>query len=112
MQLSGCTVLSLVLLLMASPPATAQQVTTTQPMLVPALEGQVAQSSVGQVGQRQTREQTAPNTPPMNRIASRLQTRIQSRLRTRIDRLGAPPATPLTAFIVAEEEARTKSSPR
>lgn len=99
-------------LLAVSYSSTAQQLATPQPTLKQATEGQVAQASVGQVGQRQTREQTVPNTPPTERIASRLQTRIQARLRTRIDQQATPSATALTAFSIAEDEARTAGSIR
>jgi hypothetical protein len=112
MRLVGWAVSWLASLLVVTYSSTAQQLTTADPTLRKATEGQVAQASVGQVGQRQTREQTAPNTPPTDRIASRLQTRIQSRLRTRIDQQATPSATALTAFSIAEEEARTAGSPR
>ena len=46
---------------------------------------QTARSSVGQVGQRQTRAQAAASIQPMGRIATRIDNRIQSRLHSRID---------------------------
>lgn len=84
--------------LIAAMPALAQ----TQP--TPA--GRVAQSSVGQPGQRQTRQPVAERAAPMERIASRIQNRVQSRLRSRIDRDYAPQADAASPFAVAEDQAR------
>lgn len=59
-----------------------------QPLVVakPYQLGRVAETSAGEVGQRQTRGQSASGVDPTARIAGRLQTRVQNRLRNRIDR--------------------------
>ncbi|WP_088368399.1 hypothetical protein [Sphingomonas dokdonensis] len=74
--------------------------------------GQTAQSSVGQIGQRQTRDQAAPSIEPMRRISNRLQNRIQTRIQSRIDRNQNPRATTLSPFAVADEETRTLGRPQ
>jgi hypothetical protein len=70
--------------------------------------GHTARSSVGQVGQRQTRDTAAQQTgiKPMARIASRIQNRVQSRIRDRIDRNYDPQANATDPFVVAGEQAR------
>lgn len=78
----------------------------------PAQPGRVATSSVGQVGERQTREQAAPNTQPMDRIDSRIQNRVQSRIRNRIDRYYDPRANAASPFEVASDQARTAGKSR
>jgi len=99
-----CIASCLVLFVIATNPARGQQTT--------AQDGRVASSTVGQAGQRQTREQAAPNIQPMDRIASRIQNRVQSRLRTRIDRDEAPIEAALTTFAAADEQTRTPGRPR
>ncbi|MFD1789247.1 hypothetical protein ACFSC3_16955 [Sphingomonas floccifaciens] len=76
--------------------------------------GRTAQSSAGQVGQRQTRDTAAEQASikPMARIASRIQNRVQNRLRTRIDRNYDPQAGATDPFVVAEDQARTTGRPR
>lgn len=76
--------------------------------------GRPAQSSAGQVGQRQTRDTAAAQAgiKPMARIASRIQNRVQNRLRTRIDRNYDPQANTTDPFAVAEDQARTTGRPR
>lgn len=76
--------------------------------------GRTARSSVGQVGQRQTRDTTAQETgiKPMARIASRIQNRVQNRIRNRIDRNYDPQAGATDPFAVAEDQARTTGRPR
>ena len=73
--------------------------------------GRVAQTSVGQVGQRQAREQAAPNVRPLGRGSSRIQTRVQSRIRSRIDRYYDPQVNAISPFEVASERARTAGRP-
>jgi hypothetical protein len=68
--------------------------------------GRVPNSTVGQVGQRQTRQQAAQGIAPMARIASRIQNRIETRVHSRIDRGYDPLATGTSAFRVAEKEVR------
>lgn len=87
-----------------------QQQTPAQPSQTrPAEAGHVADSAVGRVGQRQTR-QDVPNLQPMGRISSRINNRVQSRIRNRIDRNYDPQANATSPFAVAEE--RTRSTNR
>ena len=76
--------------------------------------GRTARSSVGQVGQRQTRDTAAQQAgiKPMARIASRIQNRVQNRIRNRIDRYYDPRANATDPFVVAGDQARKSSSPR
>jgi hypothetical protein len=83
-----------------TPPAAAQQ----EP-------GQTAQSSVGQAGQRQTREQAVPSVAPMSRISSRIQNRVETRLSTRIDPNARAAETDLSPFAAAADETRTPVQP-
>jgi hypothetical protein len=69
--------------------------------------GRVAESSVGRVGQRQTRADAAPNVQPLDRIDTRIGNRVQSRIRNRIDRNYNPQANALSPFRIAEDEARS-----
>jgi len=68
--------------------------------------GQTAQSSAGQVGQRQTREATAAalGRAPLDRIDTRLRIRVQSRIRNRIDRGYVAGASGTSAFDAAAAE--------
>lgn len=68
-----------------------------------AVGGRIARSSVGQAGQRETREQSALPTGP---IDSRIQNRVQSRIRNRIDRFYDPQANAAAPFRIADEQAR------
>lgn len=74
--------------------------------------GQVAKSSAGQVGRRQTREEAAAKINPLAAVNGRLQNRVESRLRTRIDRYYDPQANTLSPFKVAGEETRIAGRPR
>ena len=75
--------------------------------------GHIATSSVGEAGQRQTREQAAQEgIEPLARIDSRIQNRVQSRLRNRIDRDYDPQANAASPFEVAGEKALTAGRPR
>jgi hypothetical protein len=71
----------------------------------PDLPGRTADSSVGEVGKRITRDD-AVGIAPMGRIAPRIQNRIQSRIRNRIDRNYDPQANARTPFAIAEEQSR------
>src|SRR3546814_11782990 len=64
--------------------------------------GQIAESAVGQVGQRQTA--TAIDTGPMGRVNTRIQNRVQNRIRNRIDRSYDPTANATSPFEVAAEQ--------
>lgn len=68
--------------------------------------GRTASSSVGQAGQRQTRESAATEAgiKPMARIASRVQNRVQNRIRNRVDRYYDPQAGITDPFAVAEDQ--------
>lgn len=86
----------------------------TQPPLDTNQNGRTARSSVGQVGQRQTRDSAGEQAgiKPMARIASRIQNRVQNRIRNRIDRNYDPQAGATDPFAVAEDQARTSGRPR
>lgn len=76
--------------------------------------GRTARSSVGQVGQRQTRDTAAQQAgiKPMARIANRVQNRVQNRIRNRIDRNYDPRANATDPFVVAGDQARENGRPR
>lgn len=78
------------------------------PQLPETPPGQTATSSVGQTGQRQTREQVAQEAgiEPMARIGGRIQSRAETRIRNRIDRNYAPQPSAASPFIVSGEQAR------
>lgn len=78
----------------------------------PNQAGRVADSLVGEVGQRQTRERAVPGVNPIARLNTRVTNRIQSRLRTRIDRYYDPQLNSTDAFVAAEAEIRRAGSPR
>lgn len=94
----GLAAMALVLL---AAPVAAQQ----------AVDGQVASSTAGQVGQRQTRDQVAAaqGRAPLARIDTRLRNRVQSRIRNRIDRGYMSGASPTATFdaAAAEQTGRT-----
>jgi hypothetical protein len=68
--------------------------------------GGVANSAVGQVGQRQARTGAAQNTDPMIRLDSRIHNRVQSRIYNRIDRNYDPQANANSPFAAAEKQQR------
>lgn len=70
--------------------------------------GQVAESAVGQVGQRQTA--AAIETGPMGRVNTRIQNRVQNRIRNRIDRSYDPTANTTSPFEVAAERSTSGQS--
>lgn len=72
----------------------------------PVAAGRIGGSSVGTVGQRQTREQVASDASPMARIENRIANRVQSRIRNRIDRDYDPQANSTSPFATAEERTR------
>lgn len=76
--------------------------------------GRIGDSAIGQVGQRETRENTERKTgiKPTARLASRIQNRIQSRIRNRIDRDYDPKANATDPFSIAEDQARKSSRTR
>lgn len=76
--------------------------------------GRTAQSSAGQVGQRQSREAAAVQAgiKPTARISSRIQNRVQNRIGNRIDRNYDPQAGATDPFAIAEEQTRSTGRPR
>lgn len=85
-------------LLLSPIPSAAQERRQQEP-------GKVAESAVGEVGQRQTREEAAPGVEPMSRINSRIPNRVQNRIRNRIDRYYDPKANTTSPFEVAADQA-------
>lgn len=73
--------------------------------------GRVADSPVGEIGQRQTKQETQ-GIRPMARISSRIQNRVQLRLRNRIDRAYRPQTDMSNPFMVADDQARTAGATR
>ncbi|WP_146049586.1 hypothetical protein [Novosphingobium sp. HII-3] len=71
--------------------------------------GRTAKSSVGEAGQRMTRDTTAQKTgvKPMARVSNRIQNRVQNRIRNRIDRYYDPQSNATDSLVVAEDQART-----
>lgn len=93
--------------------ASADQEDAQQLVLVqPYRASQVANSVVGQAGQRQSREEAAPNIETTKRISSRVQNRVQSRIRNRIDRNYDPQTNAAAPFGSAEKEARRAGRPK
>lgn len=76
--------------------------------------GRTARSSIGQVGERQTRDQASQvwGIAPMARITSRVQNRVQNRVRNRIDRYYNPRAKATDPFVIAGDQARNSGRPR
>ena len=72
---------------------------------------QKADTGIGEVGMRQTREDAAPNLEPLSRINSRIENRVQNRIRNRIDQNYDPTANATSPFERAEEHTRRASSP-
>ena len=73
--------------------------------------GQVTRSTVGQVGQRQTRAEMATGDAPTGRTNTRITNRVQSRIRNRIDRYYDPQVNAASPFAVAGDQARTAGQP-
>ena len=71
-----------------------------------------ADTGVGEIGMRQTSEETAPNIEPLDRINNRIETRVQNRLRNRVDRTYDATANATSPFERAEETARKTGSRR
>lgn len=88
-----------------------QQQPEQQPTRSIQNSGRVADSAVGIVGQRQTREQMG-YASPMGRIASRIPNRVQNRIRNRIDPSYDPQANAASPFLTAEDQARIASRGR
>lgn len=69
--------------------------------LIPVQPGRVANSVVGEAGQRDIRNRIATT-----RVASRVQNRVQNRIRSRIDRYYDPQTNATDPFATAEDQAR------
>lgn len=67
---------------------------------------EIAESSVGKVGQRQTRDETQTHIKPMARIDNRVANRVQNRIGNRLDRYYNPQVNATSPFEVAEDQAR------
>ncbi|WP_265313335.1 hypothetical protein [Sphingomonas lycopersici] len=80
--------------------------TTTPAMAQKVTAGRVANSAVGEVGKRQTKEQGVIGIEAMARVDNRIQNRVQSRIRNRIDRYYDPEANAISPFAVASDKAR------
>lgn len=74
--------------------------------------GRAAESAVGRVGERQTRENAVPNLRPMARLSNRINNRVQSRIRNRIDENYDPQANATSPFEAAEEQTRAATRGR
>ncbi len=81
-----------------------------QPETPPMRVNRVANSAVGEAGQRNTTAQLADR--PGTRLLGRVQNRVQSRLRNRIDRYYDPQANTTSPFAVAAEQAQAKNRNR
>lgn len=73
-----------------------------------------ADAGAGEIGQRQSRDDTAPNVEPLGRIDNRIENRVQNRLRNRIDRNYDATANATSPFKRAEDQTRqgTRRRPR
>lgn len=71
------------------------------------VSARVADSAVGEVGQRQTEVPFGLTRSPFARIESRIANRVQSRIRNRLDRYYDPQANATSPFVIAEDKART-----
>lgn len=92
----------------ASAQQRSQESNETAPLssTVDARAGRTATTASGEVGKRQTREETAPNTATLGRIQNRVANRVQNRTRNRIDRYYDPVANSASPFEVAGDRAR------
>lgn len=95
-----CAVLPVILIL-ASTPVAGQN----------ASVGQTANSSVGQIGQRQSRANAAQNVAPTGRVNNRIVNRIQSRIRSRVDRSYDPQSNAMSPFKVTGAQVRRSAMP-
>lgn len=94
----------------ATPASSLAQQTLTRGSLQGERQGQVAESSAGKVGERQTKAATVANIKPMARVNSRIHNRVENRIRNRIDRNYDPKANATSPFETATD--RLRSDPR
>lgn len=71
-----------------------------------AQSGRTADTGIGEVGERQTKDTSAANIAPMGRVENRLSNRIHGRYNNRLDRFQYPDVTGSAAFTAAEKETR------
>lgn len=99
LKIKACSVA--IVAVLATSPCAAQEVqldSDTYAIPAPAPQRQfceigcTAETGVGQVGLRQTRDNPALNIEPSRRIENRIRSRVESRLKTRIDRGFSGPA--------------------
>jgi hypothetical protein len=90
-----------------TPPAQEEEPWAQMPPPRTNLAGEVADSTAGQVGQRQITRGATIGVQPMARIASRIQNRVNSRIRNRIDRYYDPQGNAANPFAVAEDQTRS-----
>lgn len=69
-------------------------------------QGKTAETSVGTVGQRQTRSAPVANIKPTKRINNRVANRVQNRVPNRIDPGYDPAASATSPFARAEDQVR------
>lgn len=81
-------------------------VTSAMPAMAQQGTGRVADSAVGEVGQRQSRSQSATNAKPMDRISNRIRNRVELRIRNRIDRFYNPQGDAASSFDTANDRSR------
>lgn len=72
---------------------------------------EVAQSSIGQAGVRQTISNNQTNIEPTGRLNNRIANRVQNRIRNRIDRYYDPTANATSPFEVAAEKVTSAQKP-
>ena len=101
---NSCKLVILGGLLLLARPVGAQEAAPQQ--------GHLADSAVGEVGQRQTKSNSPTGAGPMGRLNSRVANRVQSRLRNRIDRYYDPRANTTSPFEVAAERSTRVQTPR
>jgi hypothetical protein len=77
-------------------------VTSAMPAMAQQGTGRVADSAVGQVGQRQS----ATNAKPTDRISNRIRNRVELRIRNRIDRFYNPQGDAASSFDTANDRSR------
>jgi hypothetical protein len=73
-----------------------------------ARPGRVAETAVGEAGQRQTTAEVLAD--PMARINTRIPNRVQSRIRNRLDRYYDPQANATSPFEAAADQVQTAGS--
>lgn len=126
MKISACRLIVAATWAMTLPPAqaqnsslsTQQQASAGKQISAPPLNqasahiGDVADSAVGQIGQRQNGAHHPSQMEPMGRLNNRISNRVQNRISNRIDRHYDPAANGSSAFDRAAEELLANQKPR